>query len=737
MTQIVTLLEKFTADFRNLLKESKYLYADTRIPWVSLYDHLALTAALAVAMFVELFRRGRSTVEICDLNISEPELRALARLCGLAHDIGKARLGETEYRWHVERGVQYMQEWLEGRGVSEPLRSVILGAVARHHLRDNPQTLLEKLICLADSYASAGDRPELGRAETREQFQNAVRETERLERELFGENKPICLLLADADAIKAYVYETQVLPEIRGGSELLQEAEERIRELFRQQLAEECLIYCGGGGLLAIVPASDAEHWKQQIEQAYRDSTALATVTVVVSEPIGYADVGRRLAPYDSESVCALRCHGVAQDLLQSHFGMEDRARRKNFGELVAYLTGKLQQAKRQKAIAPFVEALPIHRRCDSCGRRPASRWDDVRNEWLCTVCHTKRGRGRQERRRFVEEFREWARREVSQEVSREGPKDLDDLAGQEGRIALLYADGNNMGDLLQRAPSPASYRHISEALSTATREALFQALHKVFGERLQQKLPFEIIALGGDDIVVLLPASVGWAVALRVLDNFARSSVIQRLQEEMQERLGAGTVPPLNLSAGLAIADVKYPVRFLFDLAEGLLKEAKRLARAQQTATLCHLWLRAPVITEEAATMLKALYEREQPAPERYLTARPYTLEQAQRLTQVAQLLAEIPASQRRTLAEALEKGVHVSLNYALYQAARVRAELRDRLQQAFEALGKLVGGTQGFWFWRQQHGAWRTALLDALELVELDAHRHFAAAEVSHAHA
>ncbi len=715
------------------LKEAPYLLADTRIRTVSLCDHLLLTAGFAVAMAEELLRRGWSPVQVCGMELDSSALRALARLCGLAHDIGKARLGETEYRWHVERGVQNMQEWLDSRGVGEPLRSVILGAVARHHLRDNPQTLLEKLICLADSYASAGDRPELGRAETREQFQNAVRETERLERELFGENKPICLLLADADAIKAYVYETQVLPEIRGGSELLQEAEERIRELFRQQLAEECLIYCGGGGLLAIVPASDAERWKQQIEQAYQDTTTLATVTVVISEPIGYADVGRGLAPYDSESVRTLQGHGVAQDLLQSHFGTEDRARRKNFGELVAYLTGKLQQEKRQKAIAPFVEALPIQRRCDSCGKRPASRWDDVRNEWLCTVCHTKRGRGRQERRRFVEDFWEWAK----QGVSRKGPEDLDDLAGQEGRIALLYADGNNMGDLLQRAPSPASYRHISEALSTATREALFQALHEVFGKRLQQKLPFEIIALGGDDIVVLLPASAGWPVALRVLDNFAQSSEIQRLQEEMQERLGSGQVPPLNLSAGLAIADVKYPVRFLFDLAEGLLKEAKRLARAQQTATLCHLWLRAPVITEEAAAMLKALYEREQPAPERYLTARPYTLEQAQRLTQAAQLLAEIPASQRRTLAEALEKGVHVSLNYALYQAARARAELRDRLQQAFEALGELVGGTQGFWFWRQQHGAWRTALLDALELVELDERRLLAAEEVSHVHA
>jgi GGDEF domain-containing protein len=725
MVQVAQLCESFKQGFQEQLREARYLYADTRIRRVTLYDHLALTAALAVAMTVELLRRGQNAQSICGVNLSETDLRALSCLCGLAHDIGKARLGTTEYRQHVPRGVEYMQEWLDGHGVEEPLSSIVVGVVARHHLRDGPQTRLEQIVCLADSYASAGDRPELGRAETREQFERAIRETERLEQELFGKNKPVCLLLADVDAIKSYVYETQALPEIRGGSELLQDVERKIQESFRQELAEENLIYCGGGGLLAIVPASEAEAWKQRIERLYLQQTRLATVTVVASEPIGYTEMGRGLVPHDAESARAVHGQGVAQDLLLSHFGTTDPARRKNFGELVAYLTGKLQQAKRQKSVGPFIEALPVHHRCESCGKRPASVWDDVRAERLCVVCSAKRKKGRKERRSFVEDFFRWS----EERTSRTGPDDLDNLAGEEGRIALLYADGNNMGELLQQAPSPASYRHISEALSTATRQALFQALQEVFGEKLREKLPFEIIALGGDDIVVLLPASAGWAVTLRVLDNFARGDVMRRLQEELQEWYR--TDRTLSLSAGLAVADVKYPVRFLFDLAEGLLKEAKRLARETQTATLCHLWLRAPIVSEDAREMLRALYEREHPAPERHLTARPYTLEQAQQLTRVAQQLAEIPVTQLRALGEALEKGVHVSLNYALYQAARVHEAHRERLRNAFEQLGSLVGGDQGFWFWRQQQGVWRTALLDALELIELNAHT-----EVAHEH-
>jgi hypothetical protein len=218
---------------------------------------------------------------------------------------------------------------------------------------------------------------------------------------------------------------------------------------------------------------------------------------------------------------------------------------------------------------------------------------------------------------------------------------------------------------------------------------------------------------------VVIVPAQYGWALALRVLDEFEQHEGIQKLQNELKERLVnvLRRRVVLNLSAGLVIADVKYPVSFLFALAEGLLKEAKRLARETQTSTLCHLWLRAPVISERAEALLSSLYEREGLS----LTARPYTAEQAKQLTELTRTLKELPAAQRRSLAEAVEKGVRVSLNYALYQAARQK-DRGAQLREVFAGLGKLLGPAQdGFWFWRCTDDGWKTALLDALELIEL----------------
>jgi len=731
------LVQEFESVLGERLRRETYMLSDTRIPWVSLYDHLVLTGGIAAAFAEELLQRGKTAEEICGLSLEPSELRYLACLCGLLHDLGKAREGETEYRLHVQRGVEYATEWLSIKNVEGDFREVILGAVARHHLRDNPQTPLEKLVCLADSYASAGDRPEQGRASTLQEFVRVIRETEALEHELFAGQPPLCLLMGDTDAIKSYVYETQALPDIRGASQILVELEGDIRELFRTQLVEECLIYCGGGGFLALVPASMAEELKQEVERLYLERTQVATVTVVSSEPLGYREFARGLAPYADDQAQNLSGRGVAADLLFSHFEalLTDRTKRKNFGELVSALTGKLQQAKRQRESAPFFETLPVYRRCDSCGKRAAETWDDVKAEWLCRVCNEKRQKGRQKRRDFVRAFEEWAKQERGFEGKFRFAEDLDTLAGSGGRIALLYADGNNMGELLQLMPSPASYRHFSQVLESATKEALFGAIWRVFGEeRLKassQPLPFEIIALGGDDVVVIVPAEYGWALALQVLKEFETHAGIQQLEQELKERLGEGVLRrpvSLTLSAGLAIADMKYPVGFLFTLAEGLLKRAKKLARECRTSTLCHLWLRAPVISERADDVLDALYKRNSQQQTAMLTARPYTRENAEKLTNLARKLAELPATQRRTLAEALEKGVHVSLNYALYQAAR-RKEEQAKLHQVFEGLGELLGsGVDGLWFWRNvPRKGWKTTLLDALELIELGAEKHY----------
>jgi len=741
MTRAVGGLWKRVCGWTSDLRERPYVLADTRVPSVSLYDHLFLTAGLAVVLCRELLARGRSAPEICGAGIPEAQLLEMARLCGWLHDIGKEQEGDTAYRMHVQRGIERAQELLQEHGVEEPVASIVIGAVARHHLRDQPQTLLEKCICLADSYASAGDRPELARADTWSDIEHIASPTLQLEEELFGDQKPLCLLLGDVDAIKKFVYETSALPEIRGGSEMLAALEDCLLELFRDELAREAVIYCGGGGFLAVVPAGEAALWKQRIESMYLDHTRIATITVVASEPMGYIQFMRGLPPWDNARVEALIGRGVAEDLLFSHFGAPGTRRggRKNFGELVAGLSSRLQEQKRQKVTAPFHAALPVYRRCDSCSLRGAEKRDEVTGEWLCHLCQMKRDKGRGERRIFVREFCDWAKKHAGTEIPVNFPKevgpgkfrfpqDLETLAGTDGKIAFLYADGNNVGDLLQRAGSPASYRHLSEALDAAMKESLHAALWKTFARKWlgcgDKPLPFEIIAAGGDDVLVIVRARYAWMLTIRLLEHFSRHPRICDLQNELRCYL--------TLAAGLVIADVKYPVRFLFRLAEDMLKRAKERARdgKYRESTLCHLWLRTAVLPGEGGSVLKSIYLRNSNGGARWLTARPFTVDQARRLTACACKLRMLSSSQRHALARMVELGVHTSLNWVLYQARRMESDQESRFLETLKELGDLVGGWpedgDRFLFWRRKDdGVWRTAILDALELAELSAGR------------
>ncbi|MCX7969351.1 MAG: phosphohydrolase [Armatimonadetes bacterium] len=538
-------------------------------------------------------------------------------------------------------------------------------------------------------------------------------------------SQKVRLILGDVDTIKAFVFESSSLPDIRGGSELLVELEKEVRCLLKRHTEQDMdLIYCGGGSFLAIIPSEAAESLKSQIERLYIDKTQTATITVVFSEPIDRTDLDKGIPPHDEQTIKNLSAKGMADDLLFSHFdallASGNRTERKNFGEWVALLSSELQMAKRQKEIAPFFPTLPVHERCQACGKRPASQRDEMRGELLCSVCFKKRTFGRRERREFVKCFAHYAGKCGLNlaDAEKRIPKDLDTLAGSDGRIAFLYADGNNMGDLLQRMKTPEDYRSLSSALSDATKESLFEAILKTFGKSLlenpNQPLPFEIIAIGGDDVAIIVPARYGWELALNFLEAFETHEQIQNLKQ---------THGQITISAGLVIADVKYPVRFMMDLAEGLLKRAKRLARDVKESTICHLWLRAPIASEDANAILSALYHRKTGKQERWLTARPFTLQKAKRLTKITKKLRELPKSQKRTLAEALNKGVKTSLNLALYQAAKRKGE-REKLLKVFSKLGELVedgNKCDGMFFWRLKDGVWQTAILDALELLEL----------------
>lgn len=533
------------------------------------------------------------------------------------------------------------------------------------------------------------------------------------------------LLSGDVDAIKEFVFETSVLPQVRGGSQLLIECEEAICERIKNRNGH--VIYCGGGSFLVAVPADQAPQIKQEIEHIYLDKTLVATVTVVYE----------RILP--SPASVSLQ-DGWAARLWQAV--EEDITQKGDFAQRISRLGALLREAKLQKTQAPFFEALPFGKRCESCGKRmathpPVLRRDPVKREAteeikICPVCHNKHRKGlkgqEQTRGKFNGKFQQYAQPIAYQ------PRDLDELVENAKRkyLAFVYADGNEIGSLLSKAKNEQEYHIISQALSEGTQRALFAALTEVCGIALNRKecWPFEIVNIGGDDITLLIQAGYAWEVAVKFLMNF---------EYEVREhiRKGLGERPsdwPTNItvSCGMVIADTKYPLQYLQSLATNSLKRAKKLAKTDKNnpqSTLDFLWLPNPVMSERIESLMD-YYEREGYS----LTARPYTLAQAQKLVELAQQASEWPRSQRHQWGEALEKGIWVSLNSIYYNVVRRSDHKeRDKLMKFLNDVGTVItdseAQTQPAPLWKIEQRGYRmlfhTALLDVLELAELCAMR------------
>jgi CRISPR-associated protein Cmr2 len=531
------------------------------------------------------------------------------------------------------------------------------------------------------------------------------------------------LLLGDVDAIKEYVFESSSLPQIRGGSQLLLECERLVQEEVKQAGGET--IYCAGGSFLFEVPQDLAARLQQAIERIYREHTGLATVTVVAETALPTS-----VSPSLPQDGWAGRLATAARGQAPLDGG---------FAHRVALLAAHLRRAKDQKVYAPHYQALPFTLRCQTCGKRPAEseipRREPAQSgpvEWqaLCGVCRSRHVAGLAgdsiARGAWNAAFQRTYRPRA-----RQAP-DLDHLvqSAKRGYIAFLYADGNNIGGLLQQATTPEHYRTLSQALFEAGRHAIFNALATACQPVLNRDgfWPFDIVNVGGDDVAVLVQAGYAWEVAVHFLEAFERE-----VQVAVQRGLGgwpAGWPARVTASCGIAVADARYPVRYLRALAEDLLRSAKRLSQREQDtpqSTLDFLWLTNPVLSDQVEP-LRARYDRGNFS----LTARPYRLDQARQLRELAAEAATLPRSQRHLWGQALERGVLVSLNTIYYNVARRPDHERLKLSQFLNEVGQLCAGSPRALkdpvLWRidpDEPALCRTALLDVLELAELESLR------------
>lgn len=429
----------------------------------------------------------------------------------------------------------------------------------------------------------------------------------------------------ETGGIQAFIFEGRRLREMRGASALLdQEGGRALRALVEERFGERADVLRSQGGVLLLgVPegTGDPEALVNEIETAV---------------------LGHLRAEVPGASVYAAR---VACEAGQD---VSDQLARFNFA--VARRQGQ------SPAADPGAELLgPLARFCDSCGRRPAAEPVSVGGDadLLCRVCARKSDYGRRVRHgqapgsafarfaRYADERDGWSEADVREAV----PDDFGAIAetAPDGDLALILADGNRLGQTLRHLTSFEQYTAFSRGVAEVVEDAVFEALaeatetHRTPDAR--DEMPWEIVFLGGDDVLLVTAADLALPVALALMEKVEEKSAA------LMEELGlAEHRERIAMAAGVAIGPPSTPFDALRELASALEGRAKDAAYARleagtpECSTIDFHRLTSSGQVSLARIREQEMRPRRRPAGEDVrLTMRPYTTEGLRGVLRVA----------------------------------------------------------------------------------------------------
>lgn len=304
---------------------------------------------------------------------------------------------------------------------------------------------------------------------------------------------------------------------------------------------------------------------------------------------------------------------------------------------LSAPLAQRQRDEGRSIVSLPASTENPLARPCEKCHQSPACRATSDGNRCCvdCAMRYAAAGNSYQAAgalRPIVDELTSAGDESAAERL----PKHMRALAevGRDSsrnaatRVAVIYADGNNLGVVLKKLAETVGLRSIARGVDEATKRAFVSAArsHCVTEPNGRGQRDIGIIPhiVGGDDVVASVTARFAWDFVVTLARQFADEMGNQPWIE------GADVATP-DLSVGLVFQHKSEPLTHTFDRAAARLAEAKKLERAALT------WLDLQI-----------------DGPDEFHPARPLTW--VEEHLDTGRELAGRPAHLRQTLRSALE---------------------------------------------------------------------------------
>lgn len=538
-------------------------------------------------------------------------------------------------------------------------------------------------------------------------------EDDQAHRAAFGDRPPLALIAFDTPGIQRYVRKVRRPVDIRGGSALVAaftrpgEDVSVDRLLAQAKIPAEAMVFAGGGGGLLVAAAHQAEPIAELLEEALDAATGGDLRTVVAALPVWPADLSELRAP-------------VPEAVWPASFGTPRR--RSRYASALGAVFARLgRERSRAARLAEAIGARAKHQnRCAACAQRMGTETfkPGGETELLCRMCAARREVGARQRRGDDE------------------ARTFHDLGVD--RIAVVYVDGANVGRAFENLDSMARHRTLSLAVDRALcagRDAGLAACPALRGADGEKR--YQVPILGGDDLVVILPAetAIGFVEALvpaveRAFD-LRRDATLRAAFANADAEL-RDSVASFGVGVGIAIAHYHFPIRFLWDYAYQLMQSAKAAIRGAPDREAARSAVDFLVL--RSGTPLSASIERVRgplleipPSSDRpglRLTCRPYTFPAFERFVQRARALHQAVApSQLYALRQELRRGFRASRSLWRYQHARAGEadgwhRYRHRLGVDLADVDQLLWRPGGS---RRDAEVLATDFLDAVELRSL----------------
>jgi len=310
------------------------------------------------------------------------------------------------------------------------------------------------------------------------------------------------LLYGGGYSIKDYYMESGNPRQMRGASELLNDSVVEIKEkLMKDYGVPDEHIITGGATLYALVPRGCGEKLAKEAEDIFRGKCRTANAAFVAVPNDGDYETVKKSALAKYESRKAMK------------FTSWDYQNAKD---------SRLESTPEfQKPDSGWPSRCP---RCRLRDPKPHPRPGNGEEQYLCESCYQRQKESNEKKYLF--------RKQCGFTVDDgHAINTLHELADKDGRVALLYADINNLGEVRPYTfdDDRIFHKKVEEAVKSAVCSAVRKAMDFTARNTRENGNPgakFEIIALGGDDICLLLPGDVALLTARTIASEFDGSGL-------------------------------------------------------------------------------------------------------------------------------------------------------------------------------------------------------------------